>query len=108
MLFDGKGNDEAGQQALHLKQALQTLPYVRTYAIIGGSYTGQLSSEDSGSREQATTLLYDLDHFAHKVFDLSTPAIVLVRPDGYIGYRGPLEEAGVRQFLQRVMPGTSL
>ncbi len=108
LLFDGKGNDEAGEQALHLQQALQNLPYVRSYAVIGGSYGQQLSSKPIASDEQATRLLYDLDHFAHKAFDLSSPATVLVRPDGYIGYRGPLEEAKIRLFLGKVMPGVSL
>ena len=103
LLFDGKGDYEVVKKALHLQQSLQFLPYVRAYAVIGGAYIQRESSTSAHSDKQAMPLLYDLDHFAHNAFDLSAPALVLVRPDGYIGYRGPLQDEGIRQFLDRVM-----
>jgi 2-polyprenyl-6-methoxyphenol hydroxylase-like FAD-dependent oxidoreductase len=103
LLFDGKGDYETGKETLHLQQSLQDLSCVRAYAVIGGAYTQRASLASTNSNKQAPSLLYDLDNFAHKAYDLSDPALVLVRPDGYIGYRGPLQDEGIRQFLGQVM-----
>jgi 3-(3-hydroxy-phenyl)propionate hydroxylase len=40
-----------------------------------------------------STVLYDLDGFAHAAYGTNDqPALVLVRPDGHIAFRGPVEK----------------
>lgn len=100
LLFDGKGDYETGKRAVRLQQSLQSLLHGQAYAVIGGAYSERASAT---SDPQETSLLYDLDGFAHQAFGLSSPALVLIRPDGYLGYRGPLTLKGVKQFLSRLM-----
>ena len=37
--------------------------------------------------------LLDIDRFAHEAYRLDHPTFVLVRPDGYVGYRGQVTDA---------------
>lgn len=49
--------------------------------------------------------LFDFDGAAHAAFGLSgTPALVLVRPDGHLAYRGPGDDvAALADHLQAVV-----
>lgn len=37
--------------------------------------------------ESRNTVLYDLDEEAHRVYEISKPTLILIRPDGYVGAR---------------------
>jgi len=63
----------------------------------------------SPSASAATTTLIDAAGYAHESFGVTRPIAYLVRPDWYVGYRGPLADAAaLRAYCRRVLPGPSL
>lgn len=48
------------------------------------------SQADGAEYAPGTSVLVDALHDAHAKFGVSAPVIYLIRPDNYIGYRGPL------------------
>ncbi|WP_424951078.1 FAD-dependent monooxygenase [Deinococcus sp.] len=50
-------------------------------------------------------VLYDLDELAHRTYGLTTPTLLLVRPDGHVGARvRPAEIATLVAYAQRWIP----
>jgi len=53
--------------------------------------------------ESGVPALSDLDHEAHAAYGLDEAALILVRPDGHIAYRGPADRPdGLRAYCERV------
>jgi 3-(3-hydroxy-phenyl)propionate hydroxylase len=53
-------------------------------------------------------VLFDVDRLAHTRYGVSQPMIYLVRPDGYIGYRGLAANIGaLRAYIARVFPASN-
>jgi hypothetical protein len=46
-----------------------------------------------GERSGLPDVLFDSDGSAHALYEAESPAIVLIRPDGYIGFRGGARHA---------------
>ena len=53
--------------------------------------------------------LSDLDGQAHRAYGLNgTPALILVRPDGHIGFRGPADRPdALRTYCEKVFAAPS-
>jgi 3-(3-hydroxy-phenyl)propionate hydroxylase len=52
----------------------------------------------------ATTLLHDKDGALHRLYGVKTPALYLIRPDGYIAFRGPANDGEqLKRYLTRVL-----
>ena len=82
LAFDGR-DPEALDSLRSAVASLARWSFVRPTLVIGApaSMTAEAAARDS---------LSDLDGTAHAVYGLnSTPALVLVRPDGHIAFRGP-------------------
>jgi len=48
----------------------------------------------------------DSEGIAHDAYGIGGPACVLVRPDGYIAFRGPIsEKAALGAYLEKWFPG---
>jgi 2-polyprenyl-6-methoxyphenol hydroxylase-like FAD-dependent oxidoreductase len=48
--------------------------------------------------------LFDLDEQAHRRFKVREPLLFLIRPDGYVGFRAPLEDVrALLAYLRRVL-----
>ncbi|MCZ2499048.1 NAD(P)-binding protein [Xylophilus sp. Kf1] len=74
--------------------AIQPWPWVRPRLILAAA------AADTG----APTPLWDLDGVAHRAYGIpSEPSLVLVRPDGHIAFRGPLDRPGLlRAYAEKV------
>ncbi len=69
---------------------------VATHVIVASQPT---EADDSA----ASSVLVDALHEAHAKFGVSAPVIYLVRPDNYIGFRGPLQAVRkLEAYLQRI------
>jgi hypothetical protein len=79
-------------QAANLVTALDGLPSdtIDTYRIVRGE-------GDSGAE------LIDLSGNAHSAYDLMDGGVILVRPDGYVGFRDPeFDQPRLRNYLLRI------
>lgn len=86
LAFDGGVEDPEGHRAAAV-DAVSRWAWVRPRLVTGASTT---PSAGAGVVE-----LDDLDHVAHAAYGLKErPALVLVRPDGHIAYRGPADDPG--------------
>ncbi len=55
---------------------------------------------------QSGGLLHDLDQLAHKVYGVTRPTVLLIRPDNYIAARLPTSDAsGLNKYLANWYPG---
>ncbi|SDQ42209.1 FAD-dependent monooxygenase [Quadrisphaera sp. DSM 44207] len=82
LAFDGReqGSREALVRAV---EAVSAWPWVRPHLVLADP----LASDDGAG---ATPCLFDLDGLSHAAYGLEgVPALVLVRPDGHIAFRGP-------------------
>ena len=81
LAFDGR--DAAARQRLRAVVAqLARWSFVRSTLIVG-------APASMGAEAAATDSLSDLDGAAHAAYGLNeTPALILVRPDGHIAFRG--------------------
>lgn len=96
LAFDGR-ETEAAQAALDAVARVRGYNWVRPRLVLAAPGSAGF---DGGS----VTTLWDLDLAAHAAYGLSaTPALVLVRPDGHIAFRGPLAKPGLLEsYCQRV------
>ena len=72
---------------------------------IGRSYQGLLNAFVVVREKQASfpDVLLDLDGIAHALYEAEPGAILLIRPDGYIGFRGGARHAAaLRDYLKRI------
>jgi hypothetical protein len=46
----------------------------------------------------ADSVLIDVEGHAHRIYG---SGVIVVRPDGYLGYAGPSDSAGVQDYLDR-------
>jgi hypothetical protein len=65
-------------------------------------------TEETPGVDPETTLI-DAELFAHDQFELNHPAVIVVRPDGYLGFRGRPDDAGkLDAYFERLFdPGAS-
>ncbi len=89
LLFLGASGAIASQlEALGKMQTTLPAGFVDTYLIARGE-------------PERKADLYDLTGLAHRAYGLTRSGLILVRPDGYIGYRGELAEAGLQLYYNR-------
>ena len=82
LAFDGR---QAGalQQLRTAASAVSPWMWVRPRLVLGAAV----------AKAGESTVLYDLDGVAHAAYGTNDqPALVLVRPDGHIAFRGPVEK----------------
>jgi len=59
-----------------------------------------------GTQIDFSDVLYDLDGAAHALYEAEAGAILLIRPDGYIGFRGGAKHLqALREYLGRIFSG---
>ncbi len=90
LAFDGRERDAHGDLSRAL-QGLAAWSWVRPHVVLAdpGGAGGELG---------AMACLFDLDGVAHDAYGLEgAPALVLIRPDGHIAFRSPLDD--VEQLL---------
>ena len=82
LLFDGRQVSAMPQLRIALAE-LADWTFVRPRFVLGAAVPGP---DDA-------TVLSDLDGVAHSAYGLAgKPALILVRPDGHIAFRGPVDE----------------
>ncbi|TXN00174.1 FAD-binding monooxygenase [Methylobacterium sp. WL64] len=93
LLFDG-GRDDTGHAVTSAADVLASWPQVALRPVLAAPRTG-------GSVVAPGSLL-DIDRFAHQAYGLEHPTLVLVRPDGYVAFRGAATEgARLGDYLRR-------
>ena len=93
LLFDG-GRDDVGHAVTSISDVLASWPQVTLRPVLAAPRAG-------GSVVSPGSLL-DIERFAHQAYRLDRPALVLVRPDGYVGFRGAATDgAGLGDYLRR-------
>jgi 2-polyprenyl-6-methoxyphenol hydroxylase-like FAD-dependent oxidoreductase len=85
VLFDGGRAAACSELEALALEVRASLPAVRTLRVLAA---------ESASRTMAHDVRLDLDRLAHARFDVRQPCVYLVRPDGYIGYRGGAADLG--------------
>ena len=84
LLFDGRRTD-AGTDLLRAAEAAAPWSWVRPRLVLAAPPLPEVEAS-------AVAPLFDLDGQAHSAFSLEgVPALVLVRPDGHIAFRGPAD-----------------
>ncbi|KAB7766496.1 FAD-dependent monooxygenase [Xanthomonas maliensis] len=97
LAFDGRNADRLTEIRTACAQ-VGDWPWVRPRLILGAAVA---STDDP-------TPLYDLDNVAHAAFGLTDAALALVRPDGHIAFRGPLDRPDLlRAYCERVFGPTA-
>ena len=105
LVFDGKKSIKKGSEVISLCRKLFAKPDLNPYAILGGEITQKKPEFIDKIWQSKGSILYDLDHFAHSAYGISTPIIILIRPDGYIAYLGPVDENKFLKFWEHVAIG---
>ena len=83
LAFDGR-ETEAAEIALDAVSRVRDHDWIRPRLVLS-------APGSAGFDGESVTTLWDLDSAAHAAYGLAaTPALVLVRPDGQIAFRGPL------------------
>ena len=98
LLFDG-GWEDIGHSLTSVADVLASLPQVALRPV--------LAAPRVGGTVVTPESLFDIDRFAHQAYGLKRPTLVLVRPDGYVAFRGAATEAArlddyFRRHLTRV------
>jgi 3-(3-hydroxy-phenyl)propionate hydroxylase len=93
LLFDARRQDALAAMRRALAQ-VRDWEWMRPRSILGKSVP------EAGD----ATALFDLDGVAHSAYGIEgAPALVLVRPDGHIAFRGPLDKPELlRAYCSRV------
>ena len=93
LAFDGRDADAIDDLRIALAAA-QAWEWVRPRLVLGAA----IAEPDDA------LMLSDLDGIAHAAYGLgSTPALILVRPDGHIAFRGPADEPELlRAYCEKV------
>ncbi len=96
LLFDARQQDALVAMRDALAQ-LQVWEWIRPRLILGRAVP------QAGD----ATALFDLDGLAHGAYGIERqPAMVLVRPDGHIAFRGPLDAPDLlRAYCARIFGG---
>lgn len=98
LLFDG-GRDDVGHAVTSVAEIIAPWPQVALRPVLAAPRAG-------GSVVLPGSLL-DLDRFAHQAYGLDRPTLVLVRPDGYIAFRGAaVDRAQLGGYVQRHLTST--
>ena len=93
LLFDG-GRDDVGHAVTSVADVIATWPQVALRPVLAAPRAG-------GSVVSPGSLL-DIDPFAHQVYGLERPTLVLIRPDGYVAFRGAATDgAPLGDYLRR-------
>lgn len=97
LAFDGREKDALP----HLRTATAA---VKTWSCVRPRFVlGAAVPEDNDA-----VALSDLDYEAHAAYGLSSPSLVLIRPDGHIAYRGPADEPEkLAAYCERVFGSTA-
>jgi hypothetical protein len=78
---------------------------------IGRDYAGLLDAYlvIRGAQTAPSDVLVDWDGAVHALYEAEAGAILLIRPDGYIGFRGGARHAeALREQLLRIFTGENL
>lgn len=97
LAFDGgKESDPISTLQQIGNRIAKTFCKIRPYLVI--SVLENVELIDSMS-----SVLLDVDRFAHMTFELDQSALILVRPDGYIGFRGGREdEQALEDYCRKI------
>ena len=101
LAFDGR-DPEAEPLLRQASAKIASYPFIRSTLIVS-------APEAMACEAAAPDSLSDLDGQAHRAYGLDgTPALVLVRPDGHIGFRGPADRPdALRTYCERVFAAPS-
>lgn len=83
LLFDG-GREDIGHAVTSVADVLASWPQVALRPVLAAPRVG-------GSMVTPESL-FDIDRFAHQAYGIKRPMLVLVRPDGYVAFRGAATE----------------
>ena len=93
LLFDG-GRDDVGHAVTSVADVLASWPQVALRPVLAAPRVG-------GSVVSPGSLL-DIDRFAHQAYGIERPSLTLVRPDGYVAFRGAVTDgARLGDYLRR-------
>ena len=100
LLFSGhEATAQTLQQLTELGDTLST--------VYGSSITSHLVLAKVAPPRSLTwsgSILMDSERFVHEKYGVSAASLYLVRPDGYVGFRGPLATAkNLRAYLERIL-----
>ena len=99
LLFDG-GRGDVGYAVTSVADVLASWPQVALRPVLAAPCVG-------GSVVTPESF-FDLDRFAHQAYGLERPTLVLVRPDGYVAFRGAdTEGARLGDYLRRHLTSVS-
>jgi 2-polyprenyl-6-methoxyphenol hydroxylase-like FAD-dependent oxidoreductase len=90
------------------EQVHRTFPgLVRTHLLVPG---GALPARGDERRGDFDGVWWDSENTVHAQHAAGPPTLVLVRPDGYVGYRGrPVSWERLQEYLERyLVPGTAM
>jgi len=91
--------------------AEDALDFERHRQVLGAQYAQVLETALIVAGESATSsgLIFDPDGAAHSLYEIQPTGIVLMRPDGYIGFRGAGGHIdALREYLARFFQGLNL
>ena len=101
LLFDGR-QEEASPGLLAAMAAAAPWDWIRPRLVLAGSLLPVLAA--SGA-----TVLSDLDGRAHAAYGLDgQPALVLIRPDGHVAFRGPGDQPNLLRKFCEAMFGVAV
>ena len=94
LLFDGQTED-AGPDLLAALKTAVPWDWVRPRLILAGPLATEVAASSG-------VILSDLDGRAHSAYGLGDrPALILIRPDGHLAFRGPLDRPELlRRFCE--------
>jgi 3-(3-hydroxy-phenyl)propionate hydroxylase len=80
-VFQGKSNNIVDQELYDLVRTINSQSTeIRAFLLLVDSCASYVHTN--------VPILLDLEFFAHKAYKIKKPSIFIIRPDGYIGYRG--------------------
>lgn len=99
LLFGGtRATDETTQHLAQLGRAVQTQygQFVVPHLVV-------TAAEPPDARIWNDSVLMDREHFAHETYGIMGPCLYLIRPDWYVGFRGPLADSALLFiYLKRI------